>query len=345
MPAQSIESTTVRLPRQVVQKSERIQALIDARNAPPADPEATPTAASPAAPIAEPTASTPKTPEEPGSNGTQPIGLRPGDPRENDVGYWKQRASVVSGMLRQAREVHAEEVATLRGQVRELREQLSTKESIQPPASPAVDLASMFTDEQRQQYGDDQLAAIVGPILAKVRQEAQELVEARTKPLKEQREDERKDELKRKWNAFADQLVALVPDALEIDKTPEWLEWLELPDEVTGYTHRQMLKQHENRFDAPKVARLFEKYKAQMGMAPAPAAAPAAPAAPAPRPPVAPSARGGSGGGDLPPPSPALAPLSKAEMRDGFKKAALGKMSAEERRVFDARVALSQTRA
>lgn len=338
MPAQSIDSTTVRLPRQVLQRSERIRAMQEAASAgTPADTAPTPEAASPAAPIDEPAAPTP-TPAEPQGNGATALPV--GDPRENDPAYWKQRANVTFGMLRQAREESSQIIAELRGQVRELREQLQTKESTQPQAAPAIDVASMFTEEQRQQYGDEQLAAIVGPILAKVRQEAQEAVQAATKPLKEEREEQRQTEAQRKWQAFADQLVALVPDALEIDKTPEWLDWLELTDEATGYTHRQMLKAHEGRFDAPKVARLFQKYKAETGAAPA---APAAtPAPPAPRPPVSPGTRSAYAGSDLPPPAPTLAPLSKAEMREGFKRAALGKMTAEERKVFDARVALSQ---
>lgn len=316
--------------------------MIDAQKAPPADPNATPDPASPAAPIV-PTATTTSqitAPDPDAPNGASD--LPPGDPRENDAGYWKQRARVTFGMLRQARDESAQVVAELRGQVRELREQLQTKGSTDPKQpSPAIDVSSMFTQEQIDQYGADQLAAITGPILAKVRQEAQEAVTAATKPLKEEREEQRTTELKRKWNAFVDQLVRAVPDALEIDKTQPWLDWLDLVDEDTGYTRLQMLKAHEGRFDAPKVAKLFQRYKAETGLGPAPA--PASGPAPAPQPPVAPSARGGSGGGDLPPPSPALRPLTPQESREGYKRAALGKMSKEEREVFDARVALTMS--
>jgi hypothetical protein len=345
MPAQSIESNSVRLPRAVLRRSERIQAMIDSQRAtPPADPTA-PTQeepASPAAPIAQPTAPTPtQTQADPDAAASN--SLPAGDPRESDPAYWKQRFSVVYGMLRSERQERSTVEAELRGQIRELREQLQTKGSNEPQSNLAAEVAAMFSEEQRQQYGDEQLQAIVGPILAKVRKEAQEAITATVQPLKEEREESAKAELKRKWQAFVDKLVEEVPDALEIDKTPEWLEWLETFDEATGYTHRQMLKAHEGRFDAPKVARLFKKYKAQMGVVTAPPPpTDEVPAPPAPRPPVSPSARGGSGGGDLPPPSPALRPLTKEEIREGFKQAKLGKMSKEARAIFDARLALSQ---
>lgn len=345
MPATSIDSSTVRLPRQIVERSERIRQMTEAANAPPAETAAPAADASPAPPTEPPSAPTPTpTSPRPDQEDAAAAALPTGDPRHTSLDYWKQRTSAVMGMLRSERRTADETIAGLRGQIRALQEQLQAKESTAPTTPQTIDLASMFTQEQRQQYGDEQLQVIAGPILAKAVQAAQEAAAAATKPLQEEREEQRQTEAQRKWNAFADQLVALVPDALDVDKTPEWLQWLELTDEATGFTHRQVLKRHEGRFDAPKVAQLFEKYKRETGMAPsATPPAPSAPPAPqVPRPPVAPSARGGSGGGDLPPPAPTLTPMSKAEIREGFKRASLGKMSKEERAIFDQRLALSQ---
>jgi hypothetical protein len=127
-------------------------------------------------------------------------------------------------MFRRLREEHND----LKEQNRDLRLKLDAKAAA--PA-PGFDPASIFSPEARQQYGDDQLRDIATPVLQRVN----ETVEAATKPLQERLEAQRQAEAERKYQAFTDQLVALVPDALDIDKTAGWLEWLNEFDELTGY--------------------------------------------------------------------------------------------------------------
>lgn len=232
--------------------------------------------------------------------------------------YWRARAQAVFGMFRRERELTAD----LKRTVRDLQLQVEVKAAA--PA-PGFDPASIFSPEARQQYGDDQLRDIAAPVLQRV----DETVKAATKPLQEQLAAERQGETERRYQAFTDQLVALVPDALEIDKTPAWLEWLEGVDERTGYTYLQMLKAHESRFDAHRVAGLFQQFKSGGASAPAPS--------PAPTPPIAAGATGGSAG-DVPPGTPVLTYPSTSEIREHFKRSALGKLSDKERQEFEARM-------
>lgn len=315
MPAAMPESPTTRLPRAIVRQSERIRQMVDDRNRPPtpADPPA-PRAASPAAPGA-PTAPTPASPDATAATAS---GLPPGDPRENSVDYWRARAQAVFGMFRRERELTAD----LKNKVRDL--QLEREVKAAAPA-PGFDPASIFSPEARQQYGDDQLRDIAAPVLQRV----DETVQAATRPLQDRLEAQRQSETERRYEAFTDQLVALVPDALEIDKTPAWLEWLEGVDERSGYTYLQMLKAHESRFDAQRVAGLFQQFKnrgASDFVAP-----------PAPTPPIAAGATGGNGG-DVPPGSPVLAYPTSTEIKDFYKRSALGKVKDKERQEFEARM-------
>lgn len=316
MPATMPESQTVKLPRAIQRNSERLQRMIDERGRPPTPADPTPARA--ASPAAEPS-STAKTTDSPETNAGSMSGLPPGDPRESSVDYWRARAQAVFGMFRREREL----TASLKEKVRDLQLQVEVKAAA--PA-PGFDPASIFSPEARQQYGDDQLRDIAAPVLQRVN----ETVEAATKPLQQRLEAQRQDETRRKYQEFTDRLVALVPDALEIDKSPAWLEWLEDVDERTGYTYLQMLKAHESRFDAQRVAGLFQQFKSQGSRG-------AAPAAPAPTPPIAPGASGGSGG-DTPPSASALGYPSPNEIREHFKRSSLGKLSDKERQEFEARL-------
>jgi hypothetical protein len=329
MPITSPDSTTIQLPRAVRERSARIAALLEAQRNPAPTPPAdapNPAPASPAPPIA---VAAPTTPDP---NASTASGLPPGDPRENDAGYWRQRAKAVFGMFERSRE----DVRGLREQIRELREQLRTKEASAPAETP-VDLESLFSADERQQYGDEQLKLIARVANKLGTRGVEEAVTRATQPLKDRIEGDKESEAQRKWDQFTTALVTLCPDALDIDKTPEWGVWLQTVDEASGVTYFQQLKAHEGRYDAASVARLFNRYKADAGLGTAPNPAPPA-AAPAPKPPVAPRSGGGHGSGELPQAQVLSAP-SKAEIRDFYKRASLNKVTPAEREAFEARLA------
>ena len=60
-------------------------------------------------------------------------------------------------------------------------------------------------------------------------------------------------------------------------------------------------------------------------------------APPAPTPPIAAGATGGNGG-DVPPGSPVLAYPTSTEIKDFYKRSALGKVKDKERQEFEARM-------
>jgi hypothetical protein len=328
MPVPSHNSQT-QLPRAVIRRSERITKMIEDRRAAANPPEdaANTVAAPPAAPIAPPANVTTPEPSAPTNAAND---LPPGDPRHNDVGYWKQRAKAVFGMFERVRG----ELQELKEKNRELRQQLATHQAA-PAQEPRIDLESMFSPQEREQYGDDQLT-LMARTAAKL---SAKQVEAATKPLHDTIQDSRQSAEEQKWHAFSAELIKHCPDAFEIDKQPEWINWLRTVDEMSGDTYYDQLKRHEGRYNAAGVARLFNRYKAESGLgiaappAPGPMATPAAPAAPTP--PISPRAGGGNAGGD-PPPQTEPTHYTPAQVRDYFKRASLGKVKDAERTKFEA---------
>lgn len=80
---------------------------------------------------------------------------------------------------------------------------------------------------------------------------------------------------------FAERLTRQVPDWTRINDDPRFHEWLLTPDAMTGITRQVYLSDAEQALDLGRVVSIFQAWKREAGIAPAPAAAtPAAPAAP-----------------------------------------------------------------
>jgi len=312
-------SNETRLPRAVLRRSAAIQAKLDAQKAEsealPADPNAPP--APPSAEAAPPEVPGPQTPP-----------AAPADPRENDPAYWKQRFNVTAGVLRREREERAEEIGGLNQRVAELQDQIRNLQAA-APAADTLDVSQVLTPEQVEILGEEESKVVVTAVLAKAREEARKLVEAEVKPLRDQRASEQAQAVKNRKAKFQEDLAALVPDFAEIDSDPSWLEWLAQDDETTGVTRQSILDQHVGRLDVAKVAKLFTAFKA-VSAGPVP-----------PAPPVAPQGTGATPPGGVPPaPDTSMRAPTPAEVKDFYKRAALGRVKDEERVKFEARLKL-----
>lgn len=300
-----------RLPRAVLRRSAAIQARIDAQNQ-AATPETVPPTADPETPTeAPPAADTP--PVE-----ATPAPVEPPKPVEDDVD-WKQLAKSVQGRLttlaeqrRQEMDGYKQAIAELQGQIQAL------KDSQQPPS---LNLSAYFTPEQIEQFGEDQCEAM----LAGAEKRMRELLQDGLRPVLEGRRQDAEEALEARKREFINALLQLVPDYAEIDNDPAFTDgWLEGIDEASGIKRGNILDHHVKRFDATHVAKIFQGFKASRHR---------------PTPPMAPSGTA-AGGSPEPQPTHRLTAPTNVELKEYFKRAALGKVSEQERANFEARMAL-----
>lgn len=320
MQANQAESNT-RLPRAVVRRSAAIQARIDAKNAAlETDPASDDTATPPPAPSADaPNADVTPTPPA-----VEPPPALADPPQTTD---WEQKARSAMGRLTKQAEQHRTEVEGFKAAIAELTEQVNTLQASQPTAR--LDIQAYFTPDQIEQFGEDQCEAS----LVAAEKRMRELLQEGLRPIVETHQRQQLDAAEQRAQAFKDRLQALVPDFEEIDNDPDWLDvWLVEVDETTGTSRGEILTSLVQKGDVQRTAKMFQAFKASRAR-PAPLA-----------PPVVPNGTGSNGGGEPAPRGPALMAPTGAEVREFYKRAALGKVSEQERVAFEARLAARSRR-
>ena len=306
-----------RLPRAVLKRSAAIRARIDSRSEPGTDP------AAPPAPPVDPSA-TAATSADPNSAPAAP----PEDPRENDPAYWKQRFNVTAGVLRRERDERTADSARFNRQLTEMQDQIRVLQATAPAAE--VDLQQFLLPDQISAIGEDEAKAIVETAIKAAKAEVQKAIDAEIKPLREQRAAEQTQAVTNRKTEFVEKLTELVPDYEAIDTSDGWLTWLAQEDENTGVERQTLLDTHVGRLDAPRAAKMFAAYKATQAR---------------PQPPVAPQGNGAVPDG-TPPQADTLGtrPPGNAEVRDYYRRAALGQVKDAERKTFEARLKLRAAR-
>ncbi|MEY2653602.1 MAG: hypothetical protein RLZZ524_630, partial [Pseudomonadota bacterium] len=245
------------------------------------------------------------------------------DPRENDPVYWKQRFKVTEGMLQS----RSAEVRALGHQITELQEQIATLKAQSAAAAPSKpDLSAFFTPEQINNFGETQCEAMASAAMTAARQQAQALIEAEVKPIRDRAQQSAKQADDDAEAAFWAKLAELEPEYEDINARPEWLAWLAQPDETTGLVRQDILDRHRHARNAAGVAKVFQAFKGTHKR---------------PTPPV--SAPRSAGPAEAPPPAPAAAAKgypTREEIREHYKRAATGKVTQAERDEFEARLRL-----
>lgn len=309
----------VTLPRAIRAQVERVRKLQEAS---PAESDANQPATEPA--IAAPNTPAPESaPQQVAAEqSAQPLE----DPRHSDPNYWRQRFNVTEGVLRRERAERNTEEQRLHQRISELQQEVQRAQASQPAQAGAVELSQFFTPEQIEQYGEDQLGTVARTAVQAAKAEAQKAIQEAVQPLREQEESRRKAAEREAHQRFIDGLTASVPDWSEIDPTPGWHGWLAQIDESTGEERDALLKRHAARKDVQRVATMFQAYKATIEQPRQPPVAPSGNA----RAPAAPMQQQPAAGG----------PPSASEVRDFYKRAAIGKLKPGERESFEARLGM-----
>lgn len=240
------------------------------------------------------------------------------DPRESDPAYWKQRFTVTSGILRTERDDRKVEKATLNQRITELEAELQAARTSAPDHE--GDLGEFFTPEQIEEMGEPAARATYNAIKKQVKDQ----VGAALKPITTRAEAAKADEATDRKNAFLDKLIELVPTYEEIDSSDEWKGWLAEDDEGTGIRRQAILDKHVVAFNATRVAKMFKEYLQTQER---------------PTPPITPNGTAATPSTTLPKATTVTAPTS-VEIKDFYKRAALGKVKPKEQAEFEARMAL-----
>jgi hypothetical protein len=256
-----------RLPRAVREQMRRVNSKLEAKNAAPVAAIPPDVANAPAAAVTDPDSLLPEHSAAPAT--PAPVV----DPRENDPAYWRQRFNVTQGMLRTQQVQHGEQLAAKDLEITELKARVQALEA-GTVKSPSADAATFFTPEQIERFGEDQCQAMAHAAITAAQQQAQALIDAEVKPIKDKAAADAQTEKQRKAEQFWEKLTELFPRWEEVNKTDAWLAWLAEDDEASGLQRQAILSQHRSSLNAAGVATVFKAFEKSQHR-PAPPVAPA----------------------------------------------------------------------
>lgn len=244
--------------------------------------------------------------------------------REDTPEYWRDRFRVMQGINEKLRKEHLEALAVRDQELAELRQRVAQLEQqgasgTQQSNDSPPDIKLFFTDEQIERFGEEQCAVMAMTAIKAAREQAQRIIEAEVKPLKEAKKAEEVSKAKQAEDAFwseVERLVAQIPQAngrtvWEIDEEPEWREWLaEQGDD--GVVRQRALHGYQRTLNARGVVKLVREYLEKKHPNP-------------PAPPVAPGGGAGTGSDQHQVQGPTVNGKgypSEAELKDYAKRAA-----------------------
>jgi hypothetical protein len=235
-----------------------------------------------------------------------------------------------AGTHKASKRTHQEQMDAMQAQLTDLQEQLRVTKASVP--LPPVDVAEYFSPEEIEKYGREQCETMARVARQTAEKQADAKVREAVEPLKQQTQASQTRARESAHDQFYGELARIIPNWREIDAMPKWLAWLEEPDPETGLLYGEILDRHAKALNAQQVAKIMQKWQRSQAH---------------PAPPVAPSSSAGAPTLDTQPPSEdalpqGLTPLRRGEAMEYYKRAALNKVSDEERRVFESRLRLGR---
>jgi hypothetical protein len=316
-----------RLPRQIAAQAQHAHDLLKAGQELPIPPTSVATAAPP------PSVSTP-----PPAVFTVEQLLNPPDP-EKDASrdYWNARANAVEGFRREDNARNKLRIERLESELGKLKEKNAELAKSHPAMQPVVDLKKHFTEEEIESIGEERATAILRASQQQADTLVQERIDAALKPLLESQKAKVEETEIDRHRKFIEGLNDGFPTWQVTDRDPRWLKWLDGVDETTGYTFQQIINKHKADMNAAGIVKMLKAFVLSLKPVEIP-----------PEPPVTPSVMDGTGGDAPPTPNAGAGDgkiLTQAEIKDGYKRKTLGKMTREEAQLFDARVAAQMAQA
>lgn len=237
----------------------------------------------------EPTGDTSE-PPAPEGEGTVTEVAPPPTPEPTPAEDWEQKYKALQGKYNAEVPRMAAEMRDLKNQMQQLMAAPQPKEEPKQEA-PKKDVVS---EQDLVDYGED----LVDFIRRVAKAEAASATEGLTPKIQEIQGQVRQSSQRQATNSVYSKLDHDVQDWREINKSPEFLDWLATRDPYAGDFRKNLLAQAFENGDADRVVAFFKGYKAErQAVTPAPTSAPAPAAEPARQPQVSLEQLAGPAGG------------------------------------------------
>ena len=314
-----------RLPKQIVAQHAHAISLQESGTEPPAP-------SPPAAPAA------PTTPLTAAEFTPEALLNAPDASRDNDPKYWKARANVIEGHRRVDMAKLNQKVVAQQEEIDRLKAELAKprNNAPAPAADDAIDLTQHFSADVLDRIGEDNALAIVKAAKQIADSTVEQQINAAVKPYLDKEKAKVEDEAAERHRKFVTALDEGEPNWRIINKDVRWLKYLDGVDPSTGFTRQQIVDKHSADKNAMGILTMIRAFMSGL----APVEVPSTP-------PATPPALPGTGSDGPPPPGGAPTDgvfLTEQQIRDGYKAKSLGKMTKEQAREFDARVAATMAR-
>jgi hypothetical protein len=265
------------------------------------------------------TSAPPPTAAPDGGAAAQPVQPPQAEPPKED---WEAKYRVLQGKYNSEVPRLAADLRAMRQQLDELQQARTAAPQTPPAASPDNQKKEVVTNEEVEEYGED----LINLIRRVARAEAAQ-IETMLKPKIEQVEGRVVETVQRQasQNVFS-VLDRDVQDWREINKSPDFVEWLSQSDPYVGDTRKNLLMSAFQEGDADRVAAFFKGYLAHRQLVSPPPPAPAATPAPAPAVTLEQLAGPASGptGAPTPPPPRGAQIVTRAEVQKFYNDVAAG---------------------
>jgi hypothetical protein len=193
---------------------------------------------------------------------TRPEGRESADDIQRKLAEAIHEAKTWKGRERKTRE----ETEALQARIADLEARLEQALSA-PPSPPEPELTAPSADEI-DAYGADLLEITKRFALA----DLPKRIEKALAPILERLEaleagvgQVRAKEAKSEWEKFCDRLRERVPGYEEIDRSEEFVTWLDIEDEVLGVPYRKGLEIAAQKLDDVRAAKVFDRFLTQTG--------------------------------------------------------------------------------
>jgi hypothetical protein len=209
------------------------------------------------------------------------------------------------------------ELQSARARIRELEEKAQD-------AAP-INLEEFFTVEQIETLGEEQAMILAQTTIKQAKRIAHETIQAEVEPLRKKQTDDEADKARAKQHEFLLKLTELAPHWEAVNVDPRWLAFLETREPHSGIQRQLIIDYAQAEGNAQRVADLIASFEATLN----PVAVPAEPAR---------VPQGHAAQGHMPQPAPAQGHPTKFEIRDFYKRKAIGRISPQEVQTFEARM-------
>lgn len=186
------------------------------------------------------------------------------EPTAQPVEDWETKYRTLQGKYNAEVPAASRETATLRNENFELRSQLrevlGQVEQMRQMMSQQQQQKAAVTDESlkklQEDYGDN-LAQVIQTQLSTIQNLQQEL-----QHLKQGQQQVAQVAAQSREDMFWTEIGRLVPNWSQLNEDSRFLNWLNEPEGLSGYTRIQLLRQAQQNLDAERAARFFSAFEA-----------------------------------------------------------------------------------